>query len=76
MKLDIRIIIRLNELINAEQTGSPKELASKLDISIRTVHNYIDFMKKDMKAPIIYDFQRLSYVYEEECEFNFNAVEK
>ncbi len=74
--MDIRIIIRLNELINAEQTGSPKELASKLDISIRTVHNYIAFMKKEMQAPIIYDFQRLSYVYEEECEFNFNAVEK
>lgn len=74
--MDIRIIIRLNELINAEQTGSPKELASKLDISIRTVYNYIAFMKKEMKAPIIYDYQRLSYVYEEECEFNFNAVEK
>ena len=74
--MDIRIIIRLNELINAEQTGSPKELASKLDISIRTVYNYIAFMKKEMKAPIIYDFQRLSYVYEEECEFNFNAIVK
>ena len=74
--MDIRIIIRLNELINSEQTGSPKELASKLDISIRTVYNYIAFMKKEMKAPIIYDFQRLSYVYEEECEFNFNALEK
>ncbi|BDB55104.1 hypothetical protein GENT5_14090 [Flavobacterium ammoniigenes] len=74
--MDIRIIIRLNELIAAEQTGSPKELASKLDISIRTVYNYIAFMKKEMKAPIVYDFQRLSYVYEEECEFNFNAVEK
>lgn len=74
--MDIRIIIRLNELINSEQTGSPKELASKLDISIRTVYNYIAFMKKEMKAPIIYDYQRLSYVYEEECEFNFNAVEK
>jgi transcriptional antiterminator len=74
--LDIRIIIRLNELIAAEQTGSPKELASKLDISIRSVYNYIAFMKKEMKAPISYDFQRLSYVYEEECEFNFNAVEK
>lgn len=74
--MDIRIIIRLNELIMAEQTGSPNELASKLGISIRTVYNYIAFMKKEMKAPINYDFQRLSYVYEEECEFNFNAIEK
>ncbi len=74
--MDIRIIIRLNELIAAEQTGSPKELASKLDISIRSVYNYIAFMKKEMKAPIVYNYQRLSYVYENECEFNFNAVEK
>ena len=28
--MDIRIIIRLNELISNEQTGRPKELASKL----------------------------------------------
>lgn len=74
--MDIRIIIRLNELIAAEQTGSPKDLASKLDISIRSVYNYIAFMKKEMKAPIVYNYQRLSYVYENECEFNFNAVEK
>ncbi len=74
--MDIRIIIRLNELIAAEQTGSPKELASKLNISIRSVYNYIAFMKKEMKAPIVYNYQRLSYVYENECEFNFNAVEK
>ena len=74
--MDIRIIIRLNELIAAEQTGSPKELASKLNISIRSIYNYIAFMKKEMGAPIIYNFQRLSYVYEEECEFNFNAVVK
>ena len=74
--MDIRIIIRLNELIMAEQTGSPNELASKLGISVRTLYNYIAFMRKDMKAPITYDFQRLSYVYEVECEFNFNGIDK
>jgi hypothetical protein len=60
----------------AEQTGSPNELASKLGISIRTVYNYIAFMRNEMKAPIVYDFQRLSYVYEEVCEFNFNALDR
>ena len=60
----------------SEQTGSPNELASKLGISIRTLYNYIAFMRKDMKAPITYDFQRLSYVYEFECEFNFNGIDK
>lgn len=74
--MDIRIIIRLNELIAAEQTGSPNELASKLNISIRSVYNYIAFMKKEMKAPIVYNYQRQSYVYENVCEFNFNGIEK
>ena len=57
-------------------TGSPKQLASKLAITERSVYNYIAFMRKDMKAPITYDFQRLSYVYEVECEFNFNGIDK
>ena len=69
--MDIRIIIRLNELIAAEQTGSPKELASKLDISIRTVHNYIAFMKNEMKAPVVYDNRLETYLYEMECKLCF-----
>jgi hypothetical protein len=70
--MDIRIIIRLNDLIMNEQTGSPRILASKLGITERSVYNYIAFMKREMKAPILYNSQRLSYVYNSDCDFKFN----
>jgi hypothetical protein len=55
-----------------EMTGSPKQLASKLAITERSVYNYIAFMKRELKAPIVYNYQRLSYVYYDEWDFKFN----
>ena len=69
--MDIRIIIELDNLINKEVTGSPKQLASKLSMTERTVYNYISFMKKSLNAPIVYDYQRMSYVYNNDGEFKF-----
>jgi transcriptional antiterminator len=69
--LDIRIIIQLDNLIVNEITGSPKKLASKLSITERTVYNYIAFMKKTLNAPIVYDYHRMSYVYNNDGEFKF-----
>jgi hypothetical protein len=71
-KLDIRIIIRLDNLITMEMTGSPKELASKFSISERSIYNYISFMRRELNAPIKYNNQRLSYIYTNDWEFKFN----
>ncbi|WP_324069367.1 MAG: HTH domain-containing protein [Flavobacterium sp.] len=71
--MDIRIIIRIDELISKEMTGSPKNLASKLSITERSVYNYIAFMKKEMNAPIVYDYHKISYVYYDEWCFNLNT---
>ena len=71
-KLDIRIIIRLDNLITMEMTGSPKELASKFSISERSIYNYISFMRRELNAPIKYDNQRISYIYTNDWEFKFN----
>lgn len=70
--MDIRIIIRIDNLIMKEMTGSPKQLASKLAITERSVYNYIAFMKRELKAPIVYNYQRLSYVYHDDWDFKFN----
>jgi transcriptional antiterminator len=70
--MDIRIIIRLDTLISREMTGSPKKLASKLAISERSVYNYISFMKKELRAPIAYNYQNQTYMYSEEWEFKLN----
>ncbi len=69
--MDIRIIIELDNLIVKEITGSPKQLASRLSITERTVYNYISFMKKALNAPIVYDYNRMSYIYNNDCEFRF-----
>ena len=53
-------------------TGSPKELASKLCITERSVYNYIAFMKRELNAPIIYNYQSISYVYNDDWDFKFN----
>ena len=70
--MDIRIIIRLDALIARGMTGSPKKLASKLAISERSVYNYISFMKKELQAPIVYNYQNQTYLYSEEWEFKLN----
>lgn len=72
--MDLRIIIRINDLIVNEMTGSPKQLAAKLSISERTVFNYIAFMKKELNAPIKYSYQRISYIYYNNCEFKFIII--
>lgn len=53
-------------------TGSPKELASKLLISERSVYNYIAFMKFELQAPIQYNYHKMTYVYHKPWEFKFN----
>jgi hypothetical protein len=69
--MDIRVFIRLHELIKAKQTGKLKQLAQKLEISERSVNYYIAFMRNEMKAPIIYDRKLETYRYESECKLCF-----
>jgi hypothetical protein len=70
--MDIRIFIRLHDLIITKKTGTPKQLAYKLDISERSVNYYIAFMRNELKAPIIYDRKLETYLYETVCKLCFN----
>jgi hypothetical protein len=69
--MDKHVFIRLHELIVTKQIGAPKQLAQKLEISERSVHYYIAFMKNEMKAPIANDNKFETYLYERECELCF-----
>ena len=69
--MDIRVFIRLHELISTKQTGAPKQLAQKLEISERSAHYYIAFMKNELCAPITYNKNNQSYVYDIECDLCF-----
>lgn len=58
-------IQRMDSLIRRKCTGTPKELAEKLDISERWLYIFLDELKTDLNCPIRYDRKRRSYVYEE-----------
>lgn len=71
--MDIRIIIKIHDLISIRQTGTPKELSIKLGISERSVYNYLNYMRKELEAPIIFSTHKQNYEYKGECKLNFKG---
>jgi len=60
---------RVDALIRRKATGSPKELAKRLETSERFVYKLIKLMK-DLGAPIYFDIDSNSYCYDEEIVFS------
>ena len=58
----IERISRLHRLIQEEITGTPWELATKFNVSERTIYLMIDWLK-DYGAEIKYDRKRKTYFY-------------
>ncbi|MFZ2906545.1 MAG: helix-turn-helix domain-containing protein [Cyclobacteriaceae bacterium] len=52
----------LQELIEKQRTGTPKELAGRLGISERMVYRYIDLLK-DQGRPVHFCNKRKSYFF-------------
>lgn len=51
-------------LIEKERTGTPSELAEKLNVSERTIYSYVNMLKKEMNAPIEFNKFRKTYQFE------------
>lgn len=73
--MDIRTIIKIHELIEVELTGSPRDFAKKINVSERTIYNYLEFMKAELQAPIVYNGSKKSYCYDGECRLRFRNNE-
>lgn len=58
-------IRRLDHLIRRKSTGTPGELAEKLDISERWLYKLLRELREELGCPIGYDYYRRSYVYKE-----------
>ena len=75
----IAYLERVDRLIRLKATGSPKQLAKRLDVSEATVFRLIDTMKI-LNAPISYDFTIQSYTYSElvafKCGFYITPLEE
>jgi len=61
----------LNHHIRNKSTGSRAELATKMEISVSTLQEYINFMKEVLHAPIEYDHLRKTYFFKEDGSFDF-----
>lgn len=75
MKIDKNIIERLDQMIRFKETGSPSELAKKLQISERQLYRTIKDMK-ELGCPIIYDNYLETYKYEVEGSLTIKFQEK
>lgn len=64
-------LIRLDQLIRMRATGTPRDLARRLDVSESTLYQYLALMKRILKAPIKYDKTIKSYFYESVGYLNF-----
>ena len=60
---------RLHQLVNKKATGTPQQLANRLNLSKRRIYQLIQLLK-ELDAPIYFDRNRNSYCYE--YEFNFS----
>jgi predicted DNA-binding transcriptional regulator YafY len=58
----------LDYFIKSRTTGNARELAEKLEITERSVYNYLNLMKS-MGAPIAFSIYRQSYIYEDDGQF-------
>lgn len=68
----IRLIERLDQLIRLKATGTPCELAKKINLSRRHTYRIINEMK-NMGFPIEYCRTRQSFYYQVDVRFKFEV---
>jgi transcriptional antiterminator len=75
MKLfeEISLLERLDQLIRLKATGTPCELALKLNLSDRQVRRIIEELK-DLGMPIEYCKRRQTYYYKEDVFMKFEIA--
>jgi predicted DNA-binding transcriptional regulator YafY len=64
---------RLDEIISNKSSGTPAQLAARLEISESTLYEFIAVMK-ELGAPVQYDKQACRYYYEEAGRFNISFI--
>ena len=70
---DLYLLQRLDYLIRNHATGSPKELARRLELSERQIFRLIQQMK-DIGFPIVYCKSQQCYYYDGEVKIRFEVL--
>lgn len=53
----------LIDLIEKRRTGSPRDLANRLNVTERTVYNIMDSLKMTLPEEIVYSDEDRSYIF-------------
>jgi predicted DNA-binding transcriptional regulator YafY len=74
---EIERLQRLDRLIRLKATGTPSELAYRLNVSERTVYNQIDTLRA-LGAPVSFCKSKQSYfyLYDVEIHLGFERVKQ
>lgn len=69
----LNLLSRLDNLIRRKATGSPNQLAGKLEVSERQTYRLINELK-NLGFPIDYCKGRRSYFYSGQVKINFEII--
>lgn len=72
--LMVKRIQRLHHLIKIKGTGTPAQLAARMEFSERSIYEYMRGMKEN-GAPIAYDRAAKTYYYKYDVDFLFGFVD-
>ena len=61
-------------LVEKERTGTPAELAKKLEVTERTIYSYVFTLKNELNAPIEFNKYRKTYCFDRPGRFNWHWV--
>ena len=67
--VDLNTVCQLDRLIRSETTGTNQELAKKLNITRTTLFDTLEYLREEMRAPIVYNKLKKTYEYEYATKF-------
>jgi len=71
IEMNIEKVKHIDRLIRIK-AGNAKDIGVRLSITERAVYKYIKYMRTELKAPIVFDSIRKSYLYSDEGRLDFN----
>lgn len=71
LNMNIDKMTHLIFLVKTENTGTPKELSQKIQLSERMLYNYLKILKVKIHAPICYNSIKNTYYFSEPGTLNW-----
>jgi hypothetical protein len=69
-----RLLLAFDELIRSNRKGSAKQFAKSIGTSKSTFFRLLEYMREELKAPVVYSQEKGKYCYEQEGFLFFGFV--